>query len=75
MMDVLQEKHFKQDPAKVMQKLDQHIGNVASNLKKEKVEKMLQDYNNYYLSDTVAFSTSKNPKDLRKDIRGCRSYF
>lgn len=75
MMDVLQEKHFKKNPQDVILRLDQRIGNVAFNLDREKVQKVLEDYNVYYMGDTVAFSTSKNPKDLRKDLRGCRQYF
>ena len=75
MMDVLQEKHFKRNPQEVIQSLNMRIGNTIYNLEKEAVEQMLQEYNAYYLGDTVAFSTSKNPRDLRKDIRGCRNYF
>lgn len=75
MMDVLQEKHFKRNPRDIILKLDQRIGNVALNLEKEAVANKLADYDAYYMGDTVAFSTSKNPKDLRKDLRGCRQYF
>ena len=75
MMDVLQEKHFKKNPQDVILSLDQRIGNVAFDLEKEFVAKTLADYDAYYMGDTVAFSTSKNPRALRKDIRGCRAYF
>ncbi len=75
MMDILQEKHFKRNPQDIILSLDQRIGNVALNLERADVAKKLADYDAYYMGDTVAFSTSKNPKDLRKDLRGCRQYF
>ena len=75
MMDVLQEKHFQRNPQEVIKSLDMRVGNTAYNLEKEAVEQKLQEYYAYYLGDTVAFSTSKNPRDLRKDLRGCKNYF
>lgn len=74
--DFLKAKNFGgADPNTVLKKLDQRIGNVELNLEQDKVKQILNDYDNYYLSDTVMFQQTRNLRDLRKDFKGCRVFF